>query len=79
MSSVNPSKRTPADYLKSVLGRPAVVKLTTGSEFRGVLTALDGFMNIAMEQCEEFDEAGKLKTRYGDALIRGNNVMYITQ
>lgn len=37
----------------------------------GVLAALDGFMNVAMEQCEEF-VGGQLKNRYADAFIRGN-------
>jgi len=33
-------------------------------------------MNVAMEQCEEFVD-GQLKVRYGDAFIRGNNIMSI--
>jgi hypothetical protein len=38
----------------------------------GVLACLDGYMNIAMEQTEEFVD-GQLKAKYGDAFIRGNN------
>ena len=38
----------------------------------GVLACLDGYMNIAMEQTEEYVD-GQLKTKYGDAFIRGNN------
>ena len=38
----------------------------------GVLACLDGFMNIAMEQTEEWVD-GQLKARYGDCFIRGNN------
>jgi U6 snRNA-associated Sm-like protein LSm6 len=34
-------------------------------------------MNIAMEQTEEFVD-GQLKNSYGDAFIRGNNVLYIS-
>ena len=37
----------------------------------------DGFMNIALEQTEEYVH-GQLKTKYGDAFIRGNNVLYIS-
>jgi small nuclear ribonucleoprotein (snRNP)-like protein len=33
-----------------VTGRPVVVKLNTGVDYRGVLACLDGYMNIAMEQ-----------------------------
>lgn len=38
---------------------------------------LDGYMNIAMEQTEEFVD-GQLQSSYGDAFIRGNNVLYIS-
>ena len=33
---------------------------------------LDGYMNIALEQTEEYVN-GQLKNKYGDAFIRGNN------
>jgi len=36
--------------LPQVTGRPVVVKLNTGVDYRGVLACLDGYMNIAMEQ-----------------------------
>lgn len=38
----------------------------------GVLACLDGYMNIALEQTEEY-VGGQLKNKYGDAFIRGNN------
>jgi len=34
-------------------------------------------MNIALEQTEEYVN-GQLKNKYGDAFIRGNNVLYIS-
>mmetsp|Transcript_8755 Transcript_8755/g.12369 ORF Transcript_8755/g.12369 Transcript_8755/m.12369 type:complete len:83 (-) Transcript_8755:71-319(-) len=71
------SKRTPADFMKQVLGRPVIVKLNNGSDYRGILACLDGYMNIAMEQTEEYVD-GKLMNKYGDAFIRGNNVLYIS-
>lgn len=45
--------------------------------FLGVLACLDGYMNIALEQTEEYVN-GQLKNKYGDAFIRGNNVLYIS-
>ena len=54
-----------------------VVKLNSGVDYRGVLTCLDGYMNIALEQTEEYCN-GQLKNKYGDAFIRGNNVFYIS-
>ncbi|KAI3453454.1 hypothetical protein Pfo_010117, partial [Paulownia fortunei] len=40
---------------------------------------LDGYMNIVIEieQTEEYVN-GQLKKKYGDAFIRGNNVLYIS-
>ncbi len=65
-------KRNPSDFLKQVIGKPVVVELNSGVTYRGILACLDGFMNIAMEQTEEYVD-GQLKERYGDCFIRGNN------
>jgi len=70
-------RSSPSDFLNIVLGRPIIVKLNSGVEYRGVLACLDGFMNIAMEYTEEYVD-GQLKCKYGDAFIRGNNVLYIS-
>jgi U6 snRNA-associated Sm-like protein LSm6 len=70
-------KRTPTDFLNSVIGRPVVVKLNSGVDYRGILACLDGYMNIAMEQTEEYKN-GVLTNKYGDCFIRGNNVLYIS-
>ncbi|KAI9208991.1 uncharacterized protein BJ171DRAFT_488057 [Polychytrium aggregatum] len=70
-------KQTPNDFLSNVFGRPVIVKLNSGVEYRGVLSCLDGYMNIALEQTEEFVN-GQRKNAYGDAFIRGNNVLYIS-
>lgn len=66
------AKKSPTDFLKQVIGKPVVVKLHSGVTYRGVLACLDGFMNIAMEQTEEYVD-GQLKNKYGDCFIRGNN------
>ena len=42
------------------------------TDVAGVLACLDGYMNIALEQTEEYVN-GQLKNKYGDAFIRGNN------
>lgn len=38
----------------------------------GTLACLDGYMNIALENTEEYVD-GRLKNTYGDTFIRGNN------
>ncbi|RKP08951.1 Sm protein F-like protein [Thamnocephalis sphaerospora] len=69
--------RTPAAFLAEIVGKPVVVRLNSGIDYRGVLSCLDGYMNIALEQTEECVN-GEVKNRFGDAFIRGNNVLYIS-
>ncbi|KAJ3069407.1 U4/U6-U5 snRNP complex subunit lsm6, partial [Rhizoclosmatium hyalinum] len=66
------TKKTPSDFLGAAIGSRVIVRLNSGVEYRGVLACLDGYMNIAMEQTEEY-VGGDLKNKYGDAFIRGNN------
>ncbi|TYI91657.1 hypothetical protein E1A91_D02G008500v1, partial [Gossypium mustelinum] len=56
---------------------PEFYVLNIPAPFTGILACLDGYMNIAMEQTEEYVN-GQLKNKYGDAFIRGNNVLYIS-
>ena len=72
VTTTGPVKKSPSDFLKQVLGKPVIVQLNSGVTYRGILACLDGFMNIAMEQTEEYVD-GQLKNRYGDCFIRGNN------
>ena len=48
------------------------MNLANYSRTSGVLSCLDGYMNIALEQTEEH-VGGRVVNRYGDAFIRGNN------
>lgn len=38
----------------------------------GELQSVDGYMNIALEKCQEFVN-GEMRRNYGDAFVRGNN------
>lgn len=62
------ARQSPNDFLKTLLGRPVVVKLNSGADYRGVLACLDGYMNIALEQTEEYVngqlKVTKTKTNY---------------
>ena len=62
---------------RELRGTGAVGAGAAGADFRGNLTCLDGYMNIAMEHTEEYVD-GQLKNKYGDCFIRGNNVLYLS-
>ena len=40
-------------------------------------SSLDGYMNVAMENTDEYGHDGAAPKRIGDTFIRGNNVLYI--
>ncbi|KAI9339148.1 U6 snRNA-associated Sm-like protein LSm6 [Pilaira anomala] len=69
--------RSPTDFLSTVLGQTVKVRLNSGIDYKGTLACLDGYMNIALENTEEYVD-GRLKNTYGDTFIRGNNVLYIS-
>ncbi|CZT18000.1 probable U6 snRNA-associated Sm-like protein LSm6 [Ramularia collo-cygni] len=69
--------RDPSGFLSEIIGAPVTVKLNSGVVYKGELQSVDGYMNIALENCKEVVE-GKLRRNYGDAFVRGNNVMYIS-
>lgn len=67
---------SPSDFVRTVVGRPVVVTLNSMIEYRGILTSLDGYLNITLEQCEEYVD-NALTAKYPDAFIRGSNVFYV--
>ncbi|MCJ1406738.1 U4/U6-U5 snRNP complex subunit lsm6 [Ptychographa xylographoides] len=73
--------RDPSGFLSEIIGAPVTVKLNSGVVYKdrnlGELQSVDGYMNIALEKTEEFVN-GQLRRSYGDAFVRGNNVMYIS-
>ncbi|PWZ00978.1 hypothetical protein BCV70DRAFT_199342 [Testicularia cyperi] len=78
MSSAQPASTkssSPNDFLKGVIGKHVNVRLNSGIDYTGILSCLDGYMNIALEQTKEYVD-GVHKNSYGDAFIRGNNGMY---
>ncbi|KAF2209917.1 hypothetical protein CERZMDRAFT_121967 [Cercospora zeae-maydis SCOH1-5] len=69
--------RDPSGFLSEIIGAPVTVKLNSGVVYKGELQSVDGYMNIALEDTKEIVD-GKMRRNYGDAFVRGNNVMYIS-
>lgn len=66
----------PKPFLKELIGKPVLVKLKWGMEYKGFLVSIDSYMNIQLSNAEEYIDnasAGAL----GEVLIRCNNVLYI--
>lgn len=69
--------KDPSAFLSEIIGVPVTVKLNSGIVYKGELQSVDGYMNIALEKCQEYVN-GQLRRTYGDAFVRGNNVLYIS-
>ncbi|MGI5964376.1 MAG: LSM domain-containing protein [Candidatus Methanomethylophilaceae archaeon] len=65
----------------AVLGKAAnnnvIVVLRGKKEFRGVLDGYDQYMNVVLKNAEELQE-GQSVARYRMALVRGDNIIYIS-
>ncbi|ORX37248.1 hypothetical protein BD324DRAFT_435376 [Kockovaella imperatae] len=72
-----PPGGSPGDFLKNIVGKRVKVRIGNGIDYHGLLTCLDGYMNVALEDTEEWSK-GKVTARYGDCFLRGNNVLYIS-
>ncbi|KAJ9114653.1 U4/U6-U5 snRNP complex subunit lsm6 [Naganishia vaughanmartiniae] len=68
---------SPAEFLKNVVGKEVKVRIGHGIDYQGTLSCLDGYMNVAMENTKEMVD-GNVTASFGDAFIRGNNVLYIS-
>ncbi|ODV76163.1 U4/U6-U5 snRNP complex subunit LSM6 [Cyberlindnera jadinii NRRL Y-1542] len=68
----------PSQFLSEITGSKVIVKLYSGEEYHGNLDSIDGYMNVALEEAEEY-VGGQITNKYGDVFIRANNVLYISQ
>ncbi|WVR06485.1 U6 snRNA-associated Sm-like protein LSm6 [Kwoniella sp. DSM 27419] len=68
---------SPSEFLKNIVGKRVKVRIGSGVDYHGLLTCLDGYMNVALEETEEWSN-GRKTAEYGDCFVRGNNVLYIS-
>lgn len=59
----------PRPFLEELAGKMVFVKLKWGLEYKGYLLSSDAYMNLQLEQCEEYCD-GKSQGNLGEVLIR---------
>merc|ERR1711997_1232631 len=74
MATVAP--HNPKPFLNALTGKPVLVKLKWGMEYKGYLVAVDGYMDLQLANSEEYID-GALAGHLGEILVRCNNVLYI--
>ncbi len=70
------SERMPIKALELQINEVVSVKLKDQRIFRGHLTRCDMYMNLTLADAEEM-ESDQIRAKYGQILIRGNNILWI--
>jgi small nuclear ribonucleoprotein (snRNP)-like protein len=69
-------EKMPIKALEQQLNDIVSVKLKDQRVFRGRLTRCDMYMNLTLADAEELEE-DNTKAKYGQVLVRGNNILWI--
>ncbi|MFW9973710.1 MAG: LSM domain-containing protein [Candidatus Thorarchaeota archaeon] len=69
-------EKMPIKALEQQLNDIVSIKLKDQRIFRGRITRCDMYMNLTLADAEELEE-DEIKAKYGQVLIRGNNILWI--
>lgn len=67
----------PKPFLQELTGKPVMIRLKWGQEYKGYLVSVDSYMNLQLANTEEFVDGVSSGGTLGEVLIRCNNVLYI--
>ena len=67
----------PLDLLNNARNKRIIVDLKNQRQYIGVLKAFDIHLNIVLENAEEYVD-GELRKKIGNALIRGDTIIYVS-
>ena len=73
---MEPSKK-PLNILTRQLNAHISIMLKNNFEYKGVMVHCDNFMNVILNSAAEYN-GDQLLAKYGQAIVRGNNILYIT-
>ncbi len=75
------AEKMPIKALEQHLNNVVSIKLKDQRIFRGRLTRCDVYMNLTLGDAEELDYTdegqSEIKAKYGEILLRGNNILWI--
>ena len=69
------SKR-PLTMLQKHTKKNVIVRLKNDVEYKGKMDNVDSYMNLIMTNTEEIND-GKSIGKFGQVIVRGNNVLFI--
>ncbi|MCL4340053.1 MAG: ribonucleoprotein [Nitrososphaerota archaeon] len=69
--------KKPMFALQKDINKEVTIKLKNSLVYKGLMLNVDIYMNVYLQNADEYNEEGKRLTNYGDIIIRGNNILYI--
>merc|ERR1711976_1082554 len=66
----------PVPFLYDFVGKPIIVRLKWGIQYKGFLVSTDNYMNIQLASTEEYVD-GKFIGAVGEVFIRCNDILLI--
>ncbi|XP_015910274.1 uncharacterized protein [Parasteatoda tepidariorum] len=78
MATLTTPVTNPKPFLLSLVGKEISVKLKWGMEYHGVLTCADAYLNLQLQDAEEYID-GASHGCMKELLIRCNNILYIRE
>jgi len=67
---------SPLRKIEKAKNKKILVRLKDGEEYIGILSDMDTFMNMVLDDAEEFKDGQRIR-KYGKIFIRGNNIIYV--
>jgi len=67
----------PLDIINQSLNNTIIVALKNNVEIRGILLGYDQHLNLVLKDADEIVD-GKIEKSIGIAVIRGDNIIYIS-
>jgi small nuclear ribonucleoprotein len=75
-SSNQQRSKNPLSILQAAQGSTILLRLKDGTEYKGLLTEIDAYMNMILHDATELLE-GTPVAKYNEIFIRGNNLLFI--
>ncbi|EEB07739.2 Sm snRNP core protein Smf1 [Schizosaccharomyces japonicus yFS275] len=68
----------PKPFLQGLTGKPVLIRLKWGQEYKGTLQSIDSYMNLQLMDAEEWID-GESTGQLGEIFIRCNNVLWVSE
>ena len=69
----------PLNVLEGAVGNSVLIRLKyQNCEVRGILRSYDTHLNVFLENAEHCVEKSQSSKRFGDIILRGDNIVYIS-